>query len=108
MKFFKITIVCLALFAMGSCKKWLDINTDPSLPQIATAEVLLPPIQFQMANNLANDYRFLFKYVQYWGNQNADPNWEKHGYEAASDNAGSIWRMTYFNLGKNLEDLIAD
>jgi hypothetical protein len=106
MKLIKISFACLLLTTFSSCKKWLDINSDPANPQVATGEVLIAPIQFQMANNLANDYRFLFKYVQYWANQNADPNWEKHGYEPGSDNAGSIWRMTYFNLGKNLELMI--
>src|SRR5829696_2792364 len=106
MKFLEISIFSFAILAFVGCKKWLDINTDPANPQVATGEVLISPIQFQMANNLANDYRFLFKYIQYWGNQGTDANWEKHGYQAASDNAGSLWRMTYFNLGKNLELMI--
>jgi hypothetical protein len=108
MKFIKIIFSCILILSISSCKKWLDINTDPSNPQVATGEVLIAPIQFQMANNLANDYRFLFKYVQYWGNQSADPSFEKHGYDAASDNGGSIWRMTYYNHGKNLELMIKD
>lgn len=108
MKFLRISILALIVLSTSGCKKWLDINEDPANPQVATGEVLLSPIQFQMANNLANDYRFLFKYIQYWGNQTPDPNWEKHGYEAASDNAGSIWRMVYFNFGKNLELMIKD
>src|SRR5690349_3239334 len=103
MKLIKYSMIALVIFTAGSCKKWLDINEDPANPQVATGEVLLSPIQYQMANNMANDYRFLFKYIQYWGSQVADPNWKKHGYDAGSDNAGSIWRMVYFNFGKNLE-----
>lgn len=108
MKTFKYIIIGLLAISTFSCKKWLDVNTDPANPQVGTGEVLISPITFQMANNLQNDSRFLFKYVQYWGNQAADPDWERHGYQAASDNGGSIWRMTYINLGPNLELMIKD
>lgn len=102
-----ILAATLAISAV-SCKKWLDVNTDPANPQIGTAEVLLAPIQYQMANGTGNDYRFLFKTIQNWGSQNADNNWEAHGYEPGNDNGGTIWRMTYVNLGPNLELMITD
>jgi hypothetical protein len=108
MKFRIYAALLLLAVSLGGCKKWLDINSDPANPQIGTAEVLLPPIQFQMANNVANDYRFLFKYIQNWGAQAANNIYDMHGYEAASDNAGSIWRMVYVNLGLNLEQMIKD
>ena len=109
MKRIQFIIMAVALvISAASCKKWLDINTDPANPQIGTAEVLLAPIQFQMANGTGNDYRFLFKTIQNWGSQNADNNWEAHGYEPGNDNGGTIWRMTYVNLGPNLELMIND
>lgn len=107
MKRIQITIIAILVLAASGCKKWLDINTDPANPQVGSAEVLLSPVQFQMANNLATDYRMLFKYVQYWGSQAADNIYDMHGYET-NDNGGSIWRMTYVNLGPNLELLIQD
>lgn len=103
-----IILAASLVTSVASCKKWLDINTDPANPQIGTAEVLLPPIQYQMANGPANDYRFLFKTIQNWGSQSADNNWEAHGYEPGNDNGGTIWRMTYVNLGPNLELMISD
>src|SRR5262245_46609230 len=105
MKRIYISILALLVLITGGCKKWLDINTDPANTQVGSAEVLLSPIEFQMANNLATDYRMLFKYVQYWGSQAADNVYDMHGYEA-NDNGGSIWRMTYVNLGPNLELMI--
>lgn len=106
----RIHIITLAalLAVTGGCKKWLDINTDPANPQEGSAEILLSPIQYQMANNVVTDYRMLMKYIQNWGSVSAGNIWETHGYEAASDNGGSIWRMTYVNLGPNLELLIQD
>lgn len=108
MKYRILILLAVVAISLGGCKKWLDINSDPANPQVGTAEVLIAPIEFQMANNIANDSRFLFKYIQFWSNQNADVTWEKHGFEPASDNAGSIWRMTYINLGPNLELMIKD
>jgi hypothetical protein len=108
MKRIQIVFLFSVLLATAGCKKWLDINSDPANPQIGKGEALISPITFQMANNLQNDYRGLFKYVQYWGNQAADVEWEKHGYTPASDFGGSIWRMTYVNLGPNLELMIKD
>eukprot|EP01133_Synstelium_polycarpum_P004656 gene4656-5441_t len=93
----------------GSCKKYLDVNSNPVNPQISKAEFLLAPIQFQMANGTAQDYCQLFKIVQYWGVTSTDDNiWEKHGFEPVSDNGGVMWRMTYVDLGLNLEDMIND
>jgi hypothetical protein len=109
MKSFRVVIVIFVISVTAmSCKKWLDINSDPANPQVGSAEVLLAPIEFQMPNNIANDSRFLFRYIQYFASPSADPVWEKHGYEPASDNAGSIWRMSYVNLGPNLELMIKD
>jgi hypothetical protein len=106
MKSIKFIAIALLIITVCSCTKWLDVNKNPANPQQTEAQELLPPIQYQMANNLALDYRYLFRYLQYWGSPSADNLWEMHGYEGSSDNAGSIWRMTYLNLGPNLEDMI--
>ncbi|HVK47765.1 MAG TPA: SusD/RagB family nutrient-binding outer membrane lipoprotein [Pseudobacter sp.] len=103
-----IIIAAGIMISAASCKKWLDINTDPSLPQVGTAEILLSPIQWHMSVGTANDYRFLFKTVQNWASQNADNNWEMHGYEPTNDNGGTIWRMVYVNHGPNLQRLLDD
>lgn len=109
MKFNKIIIACSAVILLSSCKKWLDINEDPANPQVATAEVLISPIQAQMANNVVLDSRYIGRYVQNWGIATTNDIWERHGYElTASDPAGSIWRMIYWQMGRNLELLIKD
>jgi hypothetical protein len=109
MKFRNIIIASLSVVLFSSCKKWLDINEDPVNPQVATGEVLLSPLQFQMANNVIRDSRFVGKYVQFWGNQAVNDQYERHGYVLdISDLQGDIWRMLYFNMGRNLELLIQD
>jgi len=111
MKYIKITCLIALLITVSGCKKWLDVNTDPATPQVAKAEFYLSPILFQMANNTATDNRVIFKYTQNMLSQDiidASLNWEKHGYQSGNDLGGSMWRMTYVNLGLNLESMIAD
>lgn len=111
MKYHKIIIFALVLLGTTSCKKWLDVNSDPATPQKAKAEYLLSPIIYQMANNTATDNRIIFKYTQDMFGQDITSfttAWEKHGYQTNSDIGGSMWRMVYLNFGPNLEDMIKD
>jgi len=111
MKVLKLIILSALVISITSCKKWLDVNVDPATPQNTKAEYMLSPILFQMANNTATDYRVIFKYTQDMVGQDATTftlNWEKHGYQSASDVGGSMWRMVYVNFGLNLEDMIKD
>lgn len=100
----------LLLATMG-CKKYLDINTNPAVPQIVKAELLLPPIEYQMTNATSQDARVIWKVTQNMGGtsgDNASIIWEEHGFPAASDVGGVIWRMTYADLGINMENLLQD
>jgi len=101
-----------ALLLIGAgCKKYLDINKNPSVPQKVNAEILLPPIIYQMANGTSQDYRLLWKLTQNMVGVSTDAssiNWEKHGYVSASDAGGVIWRMVYVDLGLNLENMLQD
>lgn len=107
LKYKWIILIAVSLLA-SSCKKFLDINTNPVNPQEPKAEFLMAPIIFQMANGTSQDYRVLFKITQNWGNQEASDVWERHTFAASSDVGGVIWRMTYVNLGLNLEEMIKD
>jgi hypothetical protein len=109
MKYYKLILLMVAVIVtMGSCKKYLDINSNPVNPQEPNAEYMLAPLIFQMANGTSQDYGQLFRIVQYWGGTSANNLWERHSYDQASDAGGVIWRMTYINHGLNLEDVIND
>lgn len=111
-KLYKISVLLVLVLISGAgCKKYLDINTNPSVPQEAKAEFLLPPIIFQMTNGTSQDYRVLWKITQDMvgtDDDNASIVWDQHGFPAASDVGGVIWRMTYVDLGLNLENMIND
>jgi hypothetical protein len=112
-KIYKITTVLAALFITTGCNKYLDINSNPAVPQIVKAEILLPPIEFQMCNGPQQDYtRAISKITQNMAgtsDDNASISWEKQGYPGGtSDVGGVVWRMIYFDLGINLENMIGD
>jgi hypothetical protein len=110
-KIYKMLTVATVLLVTSSCKKYLDINSNPAVPQVVQAELLLPPIEYQMSNGTSQDYLQVWKVTQNMGGVSADVssrNWEQHTFTAGSDAGGVIWRMTYADLGLNLENMIND
>lgn len=101
----------ISLLAFTSCNKYLDINENPSFPQLTSAELLLAPIIFQMANGYSQDQRMTNKFSQaILGSSTAAAslNWDRHGYVDQSDVGGVMWRMVYFDHGHNLQLLLDD
>lgn len=99
---------------VASCNKKLDDayrnpNSDVKVP----VETLLPPIISSMAANSAghgvlNDARFVAMYIQNFASytvsatRNSSTTYERMGGVLdGSDNAGSIWRMHYYDIGQN-------
>jgi hypothetical protein len=64
MKKIKILLLTLTVLSLSSCKDYLDINQDPSNPQVAEGYVLLPPIMQSMVRGEVFDSRFIGQYVQ--------------------------------------------
>ena len=104
-------IVLLAAFfsmAMSSCKKYLNINSDPDTPQNPSNSSVFPAMLSGIPRGVQYDARYMSKYVQNLlssANGNND-TWDRHGYLAGSDASGDIWRQTYFGLGNNLNYII--
>jgi len=110
-KLYKLSILMLLIVVVTGCKKYLDINNNPSVPQVVSAELLLAPIQFQMTNGVSQDNRLIWKITQDQVGISTSFRylvWEQHGYTAAVDDGGVVWRMNYVDLGLNLENLIND
>ena len=106
-----LSMICAAL-AFTGCEKYLDINEDKSYPQETSPETLIAPITFRMVDGLTFDNRTINKYTQYLiGNHTSASyvtNWERHGYTQPLENIGErMWRTVYYDMGKNLEDMIS-
>ncbi|RZL17454.1 MAG: SusD/RagB family nutrient-binding outer membrane lipoprotein, partial [Pedobacter sp.] len=108
-----IIIVMCALLGMAtfnSCKKYLDVNTDPDTPQFPDVSSVFPTQLAGIPRGLQYDARYAGRFIQNWLSANtanaANLNFDRMGYTAASDANGDIWRQVYYGLGKNLNYII--
>jgi hypothetical protein len=96
----------MSLFVFNGCSDYLDINFDPSNPQVAEGFAILPPMLAQMARGEAFDIRFAGQYTQNWALVSTNNAWDLHGYVPASDAGGEKWRSHYWSIGKNIDIII--
>lgn len=116
--FFKKILLGITLTSVVavSCSKkideaYLNPNADVKVPP----EQLLPGVLASMIGNGAghgssNDGRFAGRYVQYWHSSSVGSASDAYdmmgGTTGVSDNAASIWRAHYYDLGQNLMRMI--
>lgn len=98
-------MMAASLVSASSCKKYLDVNTNPNAPQVVTANLLLAPMLHWMTTAPVYDGRFISRYVQNLTSTGANSSWDLQGYDATSDNGGELWRDVYWSLGQNLVDM---
>ncbi|MBX2927743.1 MAG: SusD/RagB family nutrient-binding outer membrane lipoprotein [Saprospiraceae bacterium] len=105
-KFFIPALVAIMLVFSNSCNDYLDINFDPSNPQVAEGFALLPPMLANMVRGETFDTRYVGQYIQNWNWILANNVWDQHGYAPGSDAAGEMWRQHYWAIGRNIELMI--
>lgn len=105
-KIFIAFIGLMSLFVFNACDDYLDINFDPSNPQVAEGFAILPPIFNQMARGEAFDTRYVGSYTQNWASVSRNNSWDLHGYLPGSDAGGEKWRSHYWSIGKNIDLII--
>ena len=65
----KSGLICLMLAALSisSCKKFLNVNTNPNVAQTATAKTLLPAAQLYVGSSVGVDLEIDGSFwAQYW------------------------------------------
>lgn len=96
-------------FGMSSCNDYLDINADPSFPQVSDGNALLPPIIANIARGETFDTRYVGKYDQYFATSTSLDTWDRHGYIFGSgDLGGEKWSTHYWRIGRNVDLMIDD
>jgi hypothetical protein len=117
----KLTLIVLLVTGLlSSCtKKIEEAYLNPNAPVRVPVEELLPQITSAMTGNYAghgplHDSRVISLYTQYFATHtlsaatNTSTHYERMGgVSGASDNAGSIWRTHYFDIGQNNVKMIA-
>lgn len=107
-----ITFLALTLFFVSSCSKKIDeAYANPNADVRVAVEKLLPPIISCMAGNSAghgplNDIRFAGKFVQYFLFCNSAGEWDQMGNRPNTDNAASFWRIHFYDIGQNCNNMI--
>ena len=110
-KIFSILAISL-IFSVSflSCKKYLDVNSDPANPQTPDPSSVFPTQLAGIPRGLQYDSRYCGRFIQNWLSQNtasaANVNFDRMGYTSSSDANGDIWRQVYYGLGANLEYII--
>ena len=107
-KTIKYTILGMVILFMSGCKDFLNINTDPSVPQKVGAGSLMAPIYAQMVRGESFDTRYVSLYAQMFAVSSTGDTWERHGYISGNDANGEKWRSHYFGIGKNVDLVIED
>lgn len=108
-KLFKIfsAVVVTGAIMSGCTKKIDEAYYNPNAPVRVAIEELLPNMVATMATNGAghgplNDIRFIGKYIQNFVFCNSGGNYDRMaGTVGVSDNAASIWRTHFYDLGVN-------
>lgn len=104
-KLFIASLIVL-LFTFSSCEDYLDVNFDPSNPQVAEGFAILPPMLSQMVRGETFDTRYIGQYTQNWAHASANNAPDLHGYFPGSDLMGDKWRSHYWSIGKNIDLII--
>lgn len=100
------TLLALCLLSASSCKKYLDVNTNPNSPTSVTANLYLSPILSWMASGPVYDGRQISRYTQNFTLNSSGSTWDLQGYDPPpSDNGGMLWRTVYYDHGQNLLDM---
>ncbi|MCX6316224.1 MAG: SusD/RagB family nutrient-binding outer membrane lipoprotein [Bacteroidetes bacterium] len=116
MKKYILAITAIAITTtvfFSSCTKKIDeAYANPNANVRVPVEQLLPPIISTMAANSAghgvlNDIRFVGKYVQNFLMAGSGGQYDQMGGTiGASDNAASIWRTHFYDIGQNCVKMI--
>lgn len=102
-----ISILSCSLIFMACTKKIDGAYLNPNSPVKVPPELLLAPMEYNMALNLQSDFRIAIgPYIQFWFNRLAGNDFDRMGYTPASDAGANIWRMHYWLIGQNCNRMI--
>jgi hypothetical protein len=112
MKKILIAPVVLLTLLVSSCSKKIDeAYANPNANVRVPVEKLLPPIISCLAGNSAghgslNDIRFAGKFIQNFLFCNSAGEWDQMGNRPGTDNAASLWRIHFYDIGQNCNNMI--
>ena len=102
-------ILLLSFFAIStfSCKKYLDINSDPTSPQKPDLPSLMVPATSIMSKMASLDIISVGNYIHNWSATAANDQFDTHGGNNSTGSvANALWRSFYAQQGQNINLVI--
>ena len=96
-------IMMLAAVAFTSCQEWLDVNNNIDAPDYVESHLYLSGVIQEFWNYF---YDADVASAGFTRMMSGSSNFAAHTYTQSNDAAGAMWRMTYWQQGMNLENLI--
>ena len=93
----------LTAVAFTSCQEWLDVNKNIDAPDYVDAHLYLSGVIQEFWNYF---YDGDVASAGLTRMMSGHSDFAAHSYTSANDRAGSMWRMTYWQQGMNLENMI--
>lgn len=95
-----------AVGSFTSCKKTLDINTDPNNPREVQRQYVLPVAQVQLTYTLGGDIsRITGNIIQHYGGHRNQPL-EYNQYDITPATSDGLWSAMYSVVLRDLQDVI--
>ena len=93
----------LTAVAFTSCQEWLDVNKNIDAPDYVDAHLYLSGVIQEFWNYFYDGDVASAGLTRMMAGHS---DFASHSYTSANDRAGSMWRMTYWQQGMNLENMI--
>ena len=105
---FKVFILLLCFAGITfSCKKYLNINSDPSSPQTPDLSSLMVPATSIMSKMGVLDIVSIGNYIQNWSGTGISDQFDIHGGNNSTGSvANALWRSFYAQQGQNINLVI--
>ena len=109
MKFNKkiVLILIVAAGVTSGCRKFLDINSDPSSPQTPDLASLMQPVVSFMPKMMSVDIISVGQLIQNWSHVTSTDIFESHGGNTSAQSI-ALWRSFYAQQGTNVNLIIKD
>lgn len=104
---FKIVLsLFFAVTVFAGCKKYLNINSDPSSPQSPDLASLMTPAISIMTKMQSLDVITAGQYIQNFSSTANGENFDAHGGNAGGASANALWRSFYAQQGSSINLII--
>jgi hypothetical protein len=114
MRILKPAARVLAVFlflGLGSCKDFLDVNTNPNAPENANIEIRLPALVTQFIHSTYNGENSLWgsEWTQQWSfNRDSRSYGQVQRYEISENSGSSAWDYFYSRTAVGANTMIRD